>query len=564
MSGNDWDHHVDLVIVGSGVGAMVAALAAHDAGARPLLIERSDRYGGSSAMSAGGLWVPDNRLMEEIGLEDSAEEAWTYLSGATRGLVPEERLRAFLRHGPDMIDYLCRETHLDLVPLEYPDYYPLLPGSTTGGRALEPTHFHASALGDEFLKMRDQSLQSMIAGRIFMTLAEIRPILCRAPGWLSTTLELMARYWLDLPWRFRSRRDRNLALGNALIGMLRRSLMDRDVPLWLETPARELIQEEGRVVGVEAEQEGRSIRIRADRAVFLAAGGFEANQAMRDEYLPHPTRTDWTCANPHSQGDAITMGLSLGAGLDLMDDAWWGPVSVVPGEDRARMLVIEKSMPGSILVDSRGRRFVNESLPYADVVNETYASHTPDAATVPAWLVFDATYRRSYPCGPALQSAYQPDWALPKALRDGFLIRTSSLRELAERIGVDASGLESTVTRVNEFARTGVDLDFRRGETAIEKYYGDESVKPNPCLAAIATPPFYAIKVFPGEIGTKGGLATDPHARVLREDGDVIPGLYAFGNCSASVMGRTYPGPGATLSAAATFGYIAARHVVER
>ncbi len=245
-----------------------------------------------------------------------------------------------------------------------------------------------------------------------------------------------------------------------------------------------------------------------------------------------------------------------------MDDAWWGPVSVVPGEDRARMLVVEKSMPGSIFVNRNGERFVNESLPYDDVVKTTYEQNSPNASCVPAWLVFDSTYRKRYPAGPVLQASIQPDWALPRTLKEEYLIRADSLRELAAHLQIDAAGLEATVARVNEFARTGIDLDFHRGETSIQKYYGDARVEPNPCLAPLAKPPFYAIEIYPGEIGTKGGLTTDEHARVLREDREAIEGLYAFGNCSASVMGRTYPGPGATLSAATTFGYIAARHVL--
>jgi 3-oxosteroid 1-dehydrogenase len=255
------------------------------------------------------------------------------------------------------------------------------------------------------------------------------------------------------------------------------------------------------------------------------------------------------------------MGRAVGAGFDLMDDAWWGPVSVVPGEDRARMLVVEKSMPGGILVDQRGERFVNESLPYNDIIHTLYAKNTPDAPCIPAYLIFDADYRHKYPCGPALQSAQQPDWALPRALKKaGYFKKADTLGALAAQLGIDAEGLSATVARLNEYARTGVDLDFHRGETHIERYYGDERVEPNPCLAPLSKPPFYAIEVNPGEIGTKGGLQTDASARVLAQSGQVIPGLYAFGNCSASVMGRTYPGAGATLSAAATFGYIAAKH----
>jgi 3-oxosteroid 1-dehydrogenase len=395
-------------------------------------------------------------------------------------------------------------------------------------------------------------------GRIFMTIFEARILMCKTPGWIKIMTKLMANYWLDIPWRFKSKRDRNLSMGNALVGMLRRSLMDRGIPLWLNTPACELIVEDGQVVGVLAEKEGRPVRIQARKGVVLAAGGFESNQAMREKYLPNPTRAEWSCANPQNTGDAINMGLEVGAGIDLMDDAWWGPTSVVPGEDRARMLVIEKSLPGSILVNKLGERFVNEAAPYIDVVNTMQEKNTPENPSVPAFLIFDAEFRKKYPIGPLLPGSQQPDWRLPKALKDGYFTKADTLEDLAAQLDIDAAGLKATVEKFNEYARTGKDPDFKRGETIFDRYYGDENVEPNPCLAPIDTPPFYALEAYPGELGTKGGLKTDAQARVLTDGGELIPGLYAIGNCSASVMGRTYPGAGSTIGPATTFGYIAA------
>jgi 3-oxosteroid 1-dehydrogenase len=256
------------------------------------------------------------------------------------------------------------------------------------------------------------------------------------------------------------------------------------------------------------------------------------------------------------------MGLAVGAGIDLMDDAWWGPTTVVPGEEHARMLVIEKSLPGSILINARGERFVNEAAPYVDVVKAMYEKHTPEAPAVPASLIFDANFRKKYPCGPLLQATQQPDWALPKALKQGYLKKADTLEGLAAQLGIDAEGLKATVAKFNEYARTGVDLDFHRGETVFDRYYGDENVQPNPCLAPLEKPPFYGLEAFAGELGTKGGLCTDASARVLTEAGEPIPGLYATGNCSASVMGHTYPGAGSTLGPGATFGYVAAQHAI--
>ncbi len=553
------EHTVDLLVVGSGTGAMTAALRAHDRGARTLLIEKTDCYGGSSAMSSCLLWIPNNHLMAGVGVPDSPEEAWEYLKGTTAGAVSDERLRAFIEQGPEALRYLCDETHAEFVSLpEYCDYYPRVAGSKPGGRSIEPTHFDARLLGEDFLNLRSQSPQMQVMGRLGMTATEARMTMTGQPGGMKLFAGLCLKYILDLRWRLRSPRDRNPSAGNALIGMLRLSLMDRDIPLWLDTPARELIVEDGRVVGVVAERDGKSIRIRATRGVVLAAGGFEGNQAMREKYLPKPTRKEWSCGNPGNTGDVIEMGMKAGAGVELMDDAWWGPVTVVPGEDLARFLVIEKSLPRSILVNKRGERFTNEAAPYIDIVNAMYQKDSPESPCVPAYFVFDATYRKNYPFGPLLQGSAQPDWMVGKLFKQGYLKKASTLRELAAQLGIDADGLQASVARNNDYARSGEDPEFHRGETIYDRYYGDAKVEPNPCIGPIDKAPYYAIEVFPGELGTKGGLTVDASARVVTEAGEVIPGLYAIGNCSASVMGRSYPGAGATIGPATTFGYVAA------
>jgi len=557
-----WDHSVDLLIVGSGAGAMTAALAGCDGGAEVLLIEKGDQYGGSSAMSGGGLWVPCNHIAREAGVEDSPEEAWKYLKGCVGDATPDERLHAYLDTAPEMVKYLCEHTRAKFIPLvEYSDYYPNVEGSKPGGRCLDPENLDARLLGDEFMKMRETAPQQQILGRISMTIPEARISLARTPGWVGTLMRLFLKYAFDIPWRFKSKRDRNLSMGNALVGMLRRSLMDRDVPLWLETPARKLLIEGDRVVGVEAEKAGRRIRIRGRKGVILAAGGFEANQAMREKYLPQPTNAEWSSANPNNTGDIINMGLDIGAAVALMDEAWWGPAVKFPGDDRARFFVIELSLPGSVMVDKLGRRYVNEASPYGDKVAAMYAKNTPEAETVPSYLVFDANFRKKYPVGPLLPGGQQPDRMAPKEVMD-LIVKANTLDELAKQFGIDAEGLAATVAKMNEYARTGKDRDFGRGDTIFDQYYGDMQVKPNPNLGPIDTPPFYGMRIYPGELGTKGGLVVDARSRVLKESGEVIPGLYATGNCSASVMGHTYPGPGATLGPTTAFGYIAARDAI--
>ena len=556
ISGN-WDHEVDVLVVGTGAGGMTAALKAHDEGGDVLLIEKTNQYGGSSAMSSCLLWIPNNHLMPTIGIEDNPEDAMDYLKGTTKGEVSEARLLAFRDTGPEMLRYLTDKTRVEVVGLpEYPDYYPAVKGSKPGGRSVEPDHFDAKLLGEDFLNMRSQNLQMQVIGRLGMTAVEARMVLTGQPGGMMLFAKLILKYVMDIPWRFRSRRDRNPSGGNALIGMLRISLRDREVPIWLETPARDIIIEDGRVVGLEVEKDGQSFRIKAKRGVIFAAGGFEGNQIMRDKYLPNPTRAEWTCGNAANTGDVIEMGIKAGAAVGLMDDAWWGPTSVVPGEEQARMLVIEKSLPGSILVSQKGNRFVNEAAPYIDIVNGMYRTHSPKESCVPAFFIFDAQYRKKYMCGPVLQST--PDFFIQKLFRQGYMKKADTLDELALQLGVDAEGLKSSVAKNNEYAKTGVDLDFHRGENIYDRYYGDEKVSPNPCLGPIGKAPYYAIEAFAGELGTKGGLMVDERARVVTSSGEVIPGLYAIGNCSSALTGRSYPGAGATIGPATTFGYIAA------
>jgi len=556
----NWDEEFDVVVIGSGAGAMTAGIVAHDRKAKVLLVEKAERYGGSSAMSGGSLWIPQSHFMAEAGIEDSRDEALTYLEEITAGQVESAKLEAYVDQAPDVMRYLAEHAHLKMYSMPaYSDYYPRAKGSKPGGRSLDPETFDARGLGDDLLAMQDQNPQMLVMGRLFMTIPESRTMLTRAPGWIRLMMRLMVRYVLDIPWRFKSKRDRFLAMGNSLVGMLRQAMLDRGIPLWLESGVSDLVVDEGRVVGVVVQRDGQPVRVRAQKGVVVAAGGFEGNQAMREKYLPGPTRVEWTCANKKNTGDLIELARDLGAGIEFMDEGWWGPVTVVPGEENARMLVIEKSLPGSVMVNKAGKRFVNEAAPYIDVVNAQYEDHSDEAPCVPCYLVFDARFRKSYPVGPMLPGAQQPDLFITQMLRDGYLKKANTLAELAAKLGVDAANLEETIARNNEFAKTGNDLDFGRGDTVFDRYYGDENVEPNPCLAPIVEAPFYGMESYPGELGTKGGIRTDERARVLTEEGEVIEGFYAVGNCSSPVMGRTYAGAGATLGPATTFGYIAAR-----
>jgi 3-oxosteroid 1-dehydrogenase len=325
---------------------------------------------------------------------------------------------------------------------------------------------------------------------------------------------------------------------------------------------RELVTEGERVAGVVVEREGKTVRVEAKRGVVLAAGGFARNGAMRARHQRAPIGTEWTAAAPEDKGDAIELGRGLGAALGWMDEGWWTPTTVVPGEALPWILVVEKSLPGAILVNQAGKRFTNEAAPYIEVVNGIYADHEKTGASVPAYLVMDARCRRKYPLGPVLPGGVLPEAFWKKRWRSGWIEKARTIGDLAAKLGVDRVGLEATVEAFNGHARAGKDPDFGRGDSAYDRYYADPRNKPNPSLAPLTRAPYYAIPVWPGDLGTKGGLVTDDDARVVREDGSVVEGLYATGNSSASIMARTYPGAGGTIGPAMTFGYLAALHAV--
>ncbi len=562
--GEDWDIEVDWLVVGSGAAGMTSALIAHDLSARTLIIEKSGLYGGSTALSGGALWIPDNPLMRRLGIEDSREEALHYLEGITEGLTSRTRLDAYLDGANALVEYLEAKTQVKFTCLtEYPDYYPESAGGRPGARTIEPQAFDAMELGDEYAHQLQMEPYLFLMNIVSMTAGDMK-IMLRG-GWpmLSFLLKDFFR-WL---FHFRARlrwglRTTILTLGSSLIGRLRASLLDRDVPLWRDCPLAELIQENGRVIGAVARREGRPVRIRAHKGVLLAAGGYERNAALRKRVQPAPTGDQWALGCESNTGDTIDLGVAVGASIELMDEAWWCPV--FKADDGApHISVVEKGMPNSIMVNSRGERFMNEAAPYNDVVKSMYANHQPEtAASIPCYMIFDRSYRMKRPCG-ALQPGYSmPDWSLPPSLRS-FLYKGRTLRELAEKLGIDANGLEASVARYNGMCPSGQDLDFGRGSSAQDRFYSDPYCRPNPCMGPVETAPFYAVKIFPGDLGTKGGFRTDEHGRVLRENDEAIPGLYAAGNASASIMGRSYPGAGGTIGPAMTFGYVAARHAIE-
>jgi 3-oxosteroid 1-dehydrogenase len=544
----DGEPEFDLVVVGSGAAGMTAALTAAHSGLRAVVIEKTEYFGGSTARSGGGVWIPGNAVLRKAGIRDTPEQASAYLAHVAGEAVPASLRAAFLEHGPAMLDLVLASTplHFTWVP-NYSDYYPEAPGGKASGRSIEPVPLDGRVLGPELARLRPPYLPAP-AG-ITVTQANYR--------WMSlgtshrrailTTARVTGRMLVT-----RLRKRTLLSMGQALATGLRAGLAKADVPVWLNTAMTGLVIDDGRVTGVRVTRDGEPLVVRASRGVLLASGGFEMNEEMRRHYQREPIGTGWTVGSPGNTGEGILAGEAAGGVLELMDDAWWGPSIPLP---RGPVFCLaERSLPGSIFVNAAGERFMNEAAPYVDAVHAMYDKHTEDNPHIPCWMITDQRYRNRY-----VFTGMPPRKPLPRRwYAAGAVFRAGTLAELAGQIGIPPDALAKTVEKFNDFARAGKDEDFGRGDSAYDRYYGDPSRKPNPNLAPLARAPYYAIKMVPGDLGTKGGLRTNERARVLRADGSVIEGLYAAGNTSAMVMGRSYAGPGATIGPAMTFGYLAA------
>jgi 3-oxosteroid 1-dehydrogenase len=540
----------DLVVVGSGAAGLTAALTAARLGLRTVVVEKATHFGGSTARSGGGVWIPDNHVLRRAGAGDSAEQGSAYLRHLVDGVVSDDRQRAFLTEGPRMLRMVCDSTPLRLTWVRgYSDYYPEAPGGRIRGRSLEPRPLDARVLGADLSRLEPPYLAA--PGGMTITQADYR--------WLNLSARHPRGVWRALRVGVRTaanraRGRRMLSMGQALVAGLRAGLAAHDVPLLLDTPMLDLVADDGtgRVRGVRVQHDGADTVLTARLGVVLASGGFEHNEAMRKEHQEHPIGTEWTVGAAANTGDGITAGQVLGAAVDLMDDAWWGPS--IPLTGGPYFCLSERALPGCIMVNAAGARFVNEASPYVDAVKAMYAGHRSGVDHIPCWLVADQRYRNRYTF-----AGLGPRQPFPRRWYDaGVVHRGDTVTALAERIGVPPGRLHDTVARFNGDARAGVDTDFGRGDSGYDHYYGDPRLRANPSLAPLDKAPFYAVRIVPGDLGTKGGLRTDARARVLRADGSVVAGLYAAGNASAAVMGHTYAGPGATLGPAMTFGYVAA------
>jgi 3-oxosteroid 1-dehydrogenase len=541
----------DVVVVGAGGAGMTAALTAATQGLDTLLVEKSSYFGGSTARSGGGVWIPGNYALVAAGEADDPAESKRYLDSIVGDVVPKVRRDTFIDRGPEVMDFIRDRTPVRFtwVP-QYSDYLPEQPGGRSRGRSVEPVPMDARFLGEELEHLHPPYTKA--PANLIVTQADFRKIslgMRTVRGPLTMFRVMSNRLYSILRGR------KMYAMGNALAIGLRQGLIDAGVPVEYDTELRDLLVEDGRVTGVKLVHDGVGHTVRATHGVILGSGGFEKNLEMREQYQPKPTSTDWTTGAPSNTGAGHLAGSDAGGELALMDDAWWGPT--IPLPRGPWFALAERNLPGSIIVNSAGKRFMNEALPYVEAVHEIYKGEATGVSHVPAWMIIDQRYRNRY-----LFAGLSPRQPFPgRWYKFGTIKKADSLEALAAEIEVPAADLQATIERFNGFARSGVDEDFHRGESDYDKYYSDPTVKPNPSLHSIDQGPFYAVKIVPGDLGTKGGLVTDEHARVLRGDGTPISGLYAAGNVSAAVMGRTYAGPGATIGPAIVFGYLAAQDI---
>jgi 3-oxosteroid 1-dehydrogenase len=547
----------DFICVGSGGGGLVGALAAHAAGLRPLIIEKQPVVGGSTGMSGGLVWMPNNPLMRSEGVPDSFEEGMTYFESVVG--PPDEasslaRRRAFLTHGPEMLSFLIGKGMKFSRCEGWSDYYDNLPGGNARSRSVEAEPWDGKQLGDWYTKVIDGMGRGLDMA-VKANEARNLPIFARTPRALAVTARVVARTYLG-----RLRKQDLFTTGMSLVGQILKMIIDAGIPIWLDSGVEELVVENGRVVGVRVSRNGTPVTVTAKAGVLLCAGGFDHNAEMRMKYSKATQPNDGQLAwgNPGATGEMLEAALSLGAKAEYMDEAIWLPDP--RGALAGTTIMLGRQYPRAIVVNKNGRRFVNESNSYIEVGRAMYAN---DA--VPAYLIFDDEFRRRYSWGRAMPSLHGFLKVLPGRMpkewvTQGLLHKATTLEEVANIIGASPDVLSDTVARFNRDARNGRDPEFGRGASQYNKALGDPANKPNPALGPVETAPFYVAELLPADVGTIGGVITDEHSRVVDQGDAPIPGLYAAGNMAATVLGRNYLGGGASIAHAMTFGYIAARN----
>jgi succinate dehydrogenase/fumarate reductase flavoprotein subunit len=552
-----WDKAVDVLVIGSGAAGLTAALVAATEGARTLLCEKTSLIGGTSARSGGTLWIPASDQANRAGMADTQEAGLRYLRNEIPQADAAERLGHYVETGPEAINYLERNSEVKLYAIPaHPDYRPHS-GAATGGRPLGPIPFDGRRLGADFSLLRPPIKEWTIFGGMMVGREDIPHLVgaFKRPQSFWYTTKLLARYAAD---RLRYNRGTRLVLGNALVGRFLYSLRRAGSEIWTNAQPIELIRDGDRVVGAVISRQGASIRVRADKAVVLATGGFSQGLEWRRKLMAENFAAQRSVAFEENKGNGLDLALKVGAAIDKKHDA---PAFLVVlsfmkdavGHESVWIHSYDRGKPHLIIVNREGKRFANEATAYHNFVLAMYA-----AKAVPAYLICDRTQIRKYGCG-----LIRPGTPfIEKYVKQRYLTRADTIRELAIASGIDPTGLQETVTQYNKACVTGLDEQFHKGESRYDQNSGDAASRPNPCMGPIVDPPFYMLKLWPGDIGTSIGLKTDENGQTLNAEGTPIEGLYACGNDMSSVMRGHYPGPGVTLGPAVVFAYRAAMQIV--
>lgn len=548
---SNFDETFDFVVVGSGGGSMCAALVARQAGKSVAILEKTDLVGGSTAKAGGVMWIPNNIFMQKAGIPDSNAEATAYLDATvgvhsdSPGATPERRA-AYIRESNRMIAFLVDQgIKLGRVPY-WPDYYDERAGGNEAGRTVVADLFNVNELGSWADRLRANHIE------VAATLSDLFEIQIYKRSWRGKLLMLKTGFRIAAA---RLTGKRWVTAGAALQGRMLQAALRREVEIRLTCGVRRLILEGDRVTGVVTHKDGREWRIGATCGVLLNAGGFAHNQAMRDKYIPH-TSTDWTHAAPGDTGDMHQELARLGAWMAQMDEMV-GNQMTLPPDSGPQGVQMQLAKPHAFLVDQSGVRYMNEGGSYMQFCQDMLKRHK-DVPAIPSWMIMDSRFLKDY-----MLAQTMPGTNKPAAWFDRNYIRTGqTVEELAGACGLDPARLKATTERFNRFAVAGLDEDFGRGKRKYDRFLGDHTHEPNATLGTVAQGPFYAVPVVPGDVGTFGGVVTDCDARVLREDGSIIGGLYATGTTTASVMGRAYPGAGCSIGPSFTWGFVAAVHAM--
>lgn len=551
------EEQCDVLVIGSGAAGLSTAVTAQYEGLKVIVAEKAEKFGGTSARSGGWLWVPCTYLAKEWGHQDSFEKVKTFLKYECGEFYDEERVNAFLNHGNEAIEFLTKKTSVRFdMPLALPDYHSESPGGKTGGRTMGSVPFDARELGEHLKDMAPPLPELTVFGMMIGSGQEIKHFM-RAFKSVESFKYTVVRFMKYFVESLKYGRGMTLTNGNALIGRLAKSAFDLGVQIWVKSPAQELLFENGKVCGAIINKNGTQVRVKANKGVVLAAGGFSHNSQLRAKLYPHaPTgKEHWSPTAESITGDSLQMVSKFGVKQDtyLPHAAAWVPVSLTKRKDGSQGVMphfIDRAKPGVIAVTRKGVRFTNEAASYHDFVQGMIAAHKP-GEDIYSWLVCDHNTLRSYGLGCV------PPAPLPigKFLSSGYLKKASSLNELAEICDIDKLAFANTVKRYNQISVNGRDPDFGKGWAAYNRAQGDMYHAPNPCVRPIGKGPYYAIQIRIGDLGSYAGIPVDVNCRVLDQSGQIVNGLYAVGNDATSIMGGGYPAGGITLGPAVVFGY---------